>query len=380
MRITFSGDICASVPGQNISLDHSIASVFAGSDFNFACLEAPVLSNHLDGYKKIGPNLMQDKYSLDSLIGCFSHVSLANNHSMDYGAEGLQETMDYLDEMKVQGIGAGLSFPKMYEPAVIEKDGIRVAVFCWAEAQYGCSKSSEHGQGYAWMLHPMTYKLIQDYKKTCDYVILFLHAGLEDVDCPIIEWREQYRQYIDYGADLIVANHPHSIQGKECYRERFIYYSLGNLYFIGQYANDSQMWTNSILLECDISKEGISTKECFVHFSDSTIVPSQPDIEKHFIQLTGLLKPECYDEYKSIHDRMIMDCWNDYYKSYYSFPIWKIKPRVIFYRRWFNKLMYDYAHHCFLPPVSENKLYHNINIDTHRFVVSRVCSMLAETY
>lgn len=380
MKITFSGDICASVPNQVVSIVPEIKQLYNNSDFNIACLEAPILAQERDEYKKIGPNLKQETSSLGTFIHCFSHVSLANNHSMDFGAEGLSDTLNYLCQNKIIGIGAGLTFPQMYEPAIIEKEGVSVAVFCWAEAQYGCCKSSEHGKGYAWMLHPCTYQLIQDYKKKCDYVILFLHAGLEDVDCPIIEWREQYRTYIDYGADLIVANHPHSIQGKETYKGKVIYYSLGNFYFIGKYANESTMWTNSILLECEIKKDSISSSEHFIHFSNGLIDLSDIETEHHFSELTELLKSEHYDEFKKIHDEMIMNCWEEYYRSYYSYPIWKEKPRVVFYRRWFNKLMYNYAHHCFLPPVSENKLYHNINIDTHRFVVSRVCSMISNTY
>lgn len=380
MKITFSGDICASIPGQSMDIAPDVELVYKNSDFNIACLEAPVLDKDRDEYKKIGPNLRQEKSSLETFIHLFSHVSLANNHSMDYGEGGLYDTLEYLSKKGIHGIGAGLSFPSMYEPAILEKEGIKVALFCWAEAQYGCCKSSEHNQGYAWMLHPQTYKLIQDYKKQCDYVILFVHAGLEDVDCPIIEWREQYRAYVDYGVDLVIGNHPHAIQGKEIYKGKMIYYSLGNFYFIGKYANESSMWTNSLLLECDVTTEGLSFCEHFIHFSDRRIQMSALEIEQHFAELTELLKPEHYAEYKRIHDEMILNCWEEYYKSYFSFPIWKIKPRVVFYRRWFNRLMYDYAHHCFLPPVSENKLYHNVNIDTHRFVVSRACSIIAGTY
>lgn len=381
MKITFSGDICASSTSERFSIDHRLCGLYQESDYNIACLEAPVIVSDMPEYKKIGPNLKQDVDALPEILKYFSHVSLANNHSMDYGAQGLSETIGYLSSSGVRGIGAGLNYPDMYAPAILEAGGVTVALFCWAEAQYGCCKSAETGIGYAWLFNPITYRLIQEYKKSCDYVILFLHAGLEDVEYPIIEWREQYRAFLDYGADMVVANHPHAIQGREEYNGKPIYYSLGNFFFNGKYAAGTGIWNNSLVLECDIDKlDGITVKEHFVEFDDSGVHQSQPEIAKRFGELTDILKPEAFDEYKQLHDKIIMDCWEEYYKSYYSFPIWKVKERVVFYRRWFNKVMEGYAHRCFLPPVSENKIYHNINIDTHRFVVSRVCSMIAETY
>ena len=96
--------------------------------------------------------------------------------------------------------------------------------------------------------------------------------------------------------------------------------------------------------------------------------------------LSSILTDERKDDYEQLYLDMIMRCWNDYYKSYYSFPIWKEKGLVVWWRNIFNKIMKSYAHHCFLPPISLNKLYHNINIESHRFVVARVCSLLSNTY
>lgn len=380
MKITFSGDICASRNVKEFSLSKTFCDVYRNSDFNVACLEAPIIASDLEPYIKIGPSLKQSPEMLLEVIKYFTHVSLANNHTMDYGPQGLSDTIEYLSARGVLGIGAGLSYPDMYLPAILETEGIRVALFCWAEAQYGCCRNAEQGSGYAWMMNPITYGLIQEYKNTCDYVILFVHAGLEDVEFPIIEWREQYRAYIDYGADLVVANHPHAIQGKETYKGKAIYYSLGNFFFNGKYATGTSLWNNSLMLECTLDHSGIAVKEYFAEFDDSGIHDSKPEIATRFNELTALLKPESFDAFKKIHDKMIMNCWNEYYKSYYSFPIWKEKERVVFFRRWFNNIMRGYAHRCFLPPVTENKIYHNINIETHRFVVSRVCSMIAGTY
>ena len=379
MKITFSGDVYVETPINKFSLSSELKDIYNNSNFNFATLEAPIASKSLTEYPKIGPNLRQDS-SIKQLLPFFTHVSVANNHIMDYGYEGCLETISFLQEQNIVPIGVSDKYPDMYYPVVLDKNGVKVAVFCWGEAQYGCCKSEVEGKGYAWALNPMTYGLIAEYKKKVDHVIVFVHAGLEDVEYPLVDWRMQYKAYVDYGADLVVASHPHLIQGKEKYKNKMIYYSLGNLFFNGKYSSDLQTFTNSLIVSCDISKEAIQCTETFVNFSKNKIEISLSHIKDNFDKLTWVLKEENDEEYTKLHNQMILDCWNEYYKSYYSFPIWKDKINVPFHKRLFNDLMEKYTHRCFLPPISLNKLYHNVNIDTHRFVVSRVCGMLSNTY
>lgn len=201
----------------------------------------------------------------------------------------------------------------------------------------GCSKSDEHKAGYAWLLSPLTYKLIEEYKKCTDYVILFLHAGLEDVEIPLAEWREQYKSFIDYGADLIVAGHPHIIQGKERYKDKFIFYSLGNFFFNGEYSSSSPDWTNSLVLECDIYKSGIKTIEHFVSFNNDGISYGQSSGESSFKLRSDILLPQNVNEYMSALYRTVFTAWEDYYRNYYSFPIWKKKGMVNIFKKWFNE-------------------------------------------
>lgn len=379
MTITFSGDICVNSPINNISFSNSVRDLFEETDYSFACLEGPIINGDTKPFCKIGPNLKQDKSVVD-FFPLFTHMSLANNHIMDYGYEGCSQTISFLSEYGLIGAGASDRYPTMYEPIVLEKDGIKVSVFCWAEAQYGCCKSEVEGNGFAWLLNPRTYHLIQEFKKKTDYVILFLHAGLEDVDLPLVDWRLCYKSFIDYGADLIVASHPHRIQGREIYKGKQIYYSLGNFFFNGQYQQNDPSWSNSMTVCCEISKEKIKTKESFYCFTNNFVSDAKKTEEERFAQLSAILEQEKWENYMIQHNIMLEKCWNEYYKSYFSFPIWKQKQGVPFYRKWFNNLMEQYVHRCFLPPVSLNKIYHNINIDTHRFAVSRYCALKSKTF
>lgn len=379
MKVSFSGDICVA---NSIGRQFTMPNLFDNCDYNFACLEGPICNTPPPfPFPKVGPNLYQHE-DIKHLIGCFSHVTLANNHIMDYGWEGVNQTIEYLNQHNVQHAGCAEHYPDMYNPIVLQKDDVKVAVFCLAEAQYGCCKSDTMGQnrGYAWMLNPLVYNRIQEYAKIVNHVIMYLHAGLEGEDYPLIEWRQIYRSFIDYGADMVIASHPHVIQGKECYKGKNIYYSLGNLFFNNEDLFTLKNYRNSIILECNISQNEIKTIEHFVEFDDGSIHHADKSSENRFEALSNVLLPENKDTYLKLYNEMVLSCWERYYKSYFSFPIFKnplTQNRII---RKIYHIRRDLLKSGVEEPVSLNHMYHNLNIDTHRFVVCRACSLLSNTY
>lgn len=80
-----------------------------------------------------------------------------------------------------------------------------------------------------------------------DLIIFFAHAGLENYDIPLIEWRERYKRLCDLGVDCVVASHPHVSQGFEQYNGQYIFYSLGNLFFPGEWSLDNDEYGCSIV-------------------------------------------------------------------------------------------------------------------------------------
>ena len=72
---------------------------------------------------------------------------------------------------------------------------------------------------------------IQEAKKTCDYVVVYVHWGVERNTEPEDYQKSLARQYIDAGADAVIGAHPHVLQGIEYYQEKPIFYSLGNFIF-----------------------------------------------------------------------------------------------------------------------------------------------------
>ncbi len=374
MNIMFCGDVCVTNPIIDTPLPSEILSKFTESDFRFCCLEAPIVSDiHKQKFPKAGPSLKQHN-DICKIIKHFTHVSLANNHIMDYCEEGLKDTLDNLRNNDITYGGAGLSYDEIYHPIILEKNDLKVAVLCLAEAQFGSSKDkNETKPGYAWIFNADNYKKIEDLKKSYDYVICFVHAGLEMADLPLPEWRMCYRSLIDYGCDLVIGGHPHVIQGKEIYKGKFIYYSLGNFFF--NCPPEGVLWNHSLSLQVHLEKELIKVDEIFTKFDQNFITV---DDEQNINALTQILEQQNYDAYLEKINREVLKHWNEYYESYFSYPI--LNASKTLKTKIFQRFILKYVLGFFRPKVSTIMLYHNMIVDTHRFAISRAISLMNKTY
>ncbi len=158
----------------------------------------------------------------------FKLACLANNHSMDYGPEGLTQTTQLLQESNIPAIGAGLS-KEDRQPFFTTIKGVRVVVINVAEGEEG--RAMNGGPGVAGLSPVHTGQQIADLRHQVDVVIVVVHAGREYVPAPPPYIHRAYRALVDAGADIVVGHHPHVPQGVEIYRNRPIVYSLGNFAF-----------------------------------------------------------------------------------------------------------------------------------------------------
>ena len=148
--------------------------------------------------------------------GSVEAVSLANNHSKDYGWEGLWNTMRVLEE-------AGIGWARAEDFWIFEKDGIRIA---FAGVDHGIFAMSDY---------ILQEKLLQLKKEgKVNAIVMLIHEGKEY--SPIhLGNQDKYCEYFinTAGADLVIMHHPHVLQGMEIYNQRTICYSLGNFCFGG---------------------------------------------------------------------------------------------------------------------------------------------------
>jgi len=166
----------------------------------------------------------------------FTILSLANNHSMDYGPVGLGDTLAALDEAGLEYCGAGPDLGKARAPRFLELNGRRVAFIAYSEIAPLGSKATATSPGIAWIAYPPSRSevvgSIRNARKAgADLVIVSLHWGLENSTAVEPYQRTFARHLIDSGADAIIGHHPHVLRAVESYRGKTIAYSLGNYLF-----------------------------------------------------------------------------------------------------------------------------------------------------
>jgi len=159
-------------------------------------------------------------------------VSLANNHSKDFGTGALLETFAHLKENEVAYCGAGNNAAEAYSPAVLAAHGRKVAflAFTWVFPEGWQATESSPGCAVTFN-HDRVASAIRAAKAKNDYVVASFHWGIELATSPDAEQRELAHLAVDSGADLVLGHHPHVVQGLELYRNRLIAYSLGNFVF-----------------------------------------------------------------------------------------------------------------------------------------------------
>lgn len=206
-------------------------------------------------------------------------VSLANNHTLDYGPESLEETRALLRDRGILVAGAGPDREAAHAPAVIERDGLTIAFLAYASVAVegtGFDPSTwtatEDSPGVAWLDIPTMAADIEAARRNADLVVVLLHFGIEWALEPSDAQREQARAAIDAGATLVVGSGPHVLQEVEAYGDGLIAYSLGNFVFDGFWdpANDS-----AILL-VELTPAGIAAYE-LVPVTIVEGIPTLPD-------------------------------------------------------------------------------------------------------
>ena len=157
-------------------------------------------------------------------------VSLGNNHAMDFGAQGLQDTLDALDAAGVLYSGAGANIQAARAPVLIEKNGLRLAFLSYN----GVSEATFAGPNSYGVANAEPVAISQDVagaKASADFVIVSLHAGTEYTDTPTAQQSTLAHAAIDAGAVVVLGHHAHVLQGLQEYNGGLVAYGLGNFVF-----------------------------------------------------------------------------------------------------------------------------------------------------
>lgn len=214
-------------------LDAELQEIIGKADLFMANQEFPFSDRGTPAEdKQFTFRLPPERVSLMQEIGT-DLVTIANNHALDYGSEALSDTCHLLDEAGIGRVGAGADLDEAKRIEIREIKGKKIGflgasrvfpVGSWAAGP------SHPGMMSAYDAAPLLEQIRQG-KEACDYLVLYLHWGIERNTSPEEYQRQLGRQCIEAGADLVIGSHPHVLQGIEYYHGKPILYSLGNFIF-----------------------------------------------------------------------------------------------------------------------------------------------------
>jgi poly-gamma-glutamate synthesis protein (capsule biosynthesis protein) len=158
----------------------------------------------------------------------FNLFSIANNHIIDYGEEGIRETLKWLTALGEEGTlhfaGAGKNLEEANTPAVFTVKGVKVAFAAVGMSGHAGKKSAGTASAYA--AEPVLRKLKES---GADIRILSVHAGKETESQPNSVQLSLARTAVaDYGVQIVIGHHAHVVQGIEWYKGGLIFYGMGN--------------------------------------------------------------------------------------------------------------------------------------------------------
>jgi poly-gamma-glutamate capsule biosynthesis protein CapA/YwtB (metallophosphatase superfamily) len=248
LKILFVGDYCPIGRNKNLIEKNIYSGVFGDfklltsqADFCIANMEAPLTKSNT-AIEKTGPNIKVPTSFLKPLkeLG-FDAVTLANNHIMDYGEDGIKSTINVCEREGIRFVGAGENIIKARQPLLLNLNDRKIAIINIAENEFCAAETDQYGAN---PLNVITNHYdIQKAKKENDYVIVISHGGREHYQLPSPNLRERHRFFIDSGADAVIGHHTHCFSGFEYYSEKPIFYSLGNFIFDYKEKYQKGLWT-----------------------------------------------------------------------------------------------------------------------------------------
>ena len=204
------------------------APLFAQSDIRIANLECVVATTGSAGSKNY--TFRAHPRVLPVLRRHLDGVTLANNHSGDYGREAFAQMLGLLGQAGLAQAGGGMNLAQAHTPWLVERHGLRVAILSYNEFMPRSFEADHDAPGIAWSEDEQVVDDIRRARSVhkADLVIPFMHWGWENERVANDRQRQLARKMIDAGADAVIGGHPHVTQDIEHYQGKPIVYSVGN--------------------------------------------------------------------------------------------------------------------------------------------------------
>lgn len=233
-----------------------LQAVIQSADFSFVNFECPIVGEGSIPIKKCGPNLQCTPESVEAIkFAGFTGVTMANNHILDFGAEGLRKSVGCCKAQGLDVVGVGDNLNEAGRTLYLKKNGNSLAVINCCEHEFSIATESSAGAN---PLNPIQqFYAIQEAKKKVDYVLVIVHGGHEHFQLPSPRMQETYRFFIDAGADVIVNHYQHCYSGYEVYKGKAIFYGLGNFCFDAK-ENVPATWNEGYMVRFELENNSVN--------------------------------------------------------------------------------------------------------------------------
>ncbi|MFC3803240.1 CapA family protein [Cohnella sp. GCM10012308] len=205
-------------------------------------------------------NFKSEAGSLDGIKHAgFDMVSLGNNHVLDYKEKGLRDTLKNVEKAGLRHVGAGLNEEEAFRFETVQLNGATVKIGAVTRFMPTTAwKATDKKPGVASAYEPdKILAAIRAASKDADYVLVFIHWGVENTTSPQPWQRELGADMLDAGASAVIGSHPHVLQGFEFHKGKPIAYSIGNFLF-PDYVKGKKADTGLLNLTLDKGKVTVS--------------------------------------------------------------------------------------------------------------------------
>lgn len=236
---------------------------FDASDYVSGNFEHPILKNDASKYEQTDKSihLYTDMDAIHAVKNAgFTVMNLANNHLMDYGEEGLRDTLDVFDRYNMDYVGGGENRKEAKEHINYQDvNGVRVATLGFTDAFVEGTIATKDRNGLLSANPDVLFDMIEKAKNedhgNADLVVVNVHWGQEYDTEATPRQKALAKAMVDAGADIIIGHHPHVLQSFDVYKDGIIFYSLGNFVF-------DQGWTrtkDSAMVQYNLTEDGKAT-------------------------------------------------------------------------------------------------------------------------
>ena len=211
-------------------LFHDFIPLIKAANISIGNLEAPIINGNPTPIKKNGPCLYAPKETIEVLkeVG-FNTLTLANNHFRDQGQNGVEYTIQCIENQKMDFVGGGITLfdaRRILYKTICDKT---VAIINACEHESSIASKEYGGSNPLDLIN--LHEDITTAKEKADFIFVITHGGIEGYQLPTPRMKRTYRHLIDLGADAVVNHHQHCFSGYEIYKEKPIFYGLGNFCF-----------------------------------------------------------------------------------------------------------------------------------------------------